>query len=128
MIYFISGHRDIKEEEFKLWYEPRLEDILGLDTEARFVVGDCKGVDQMAQAWLKDHILDKTRVTVYHMLEKPRVLEDKDFNTIGGFKGDIERDTAMTLSSDMDIAFIGKGRWTSGTAQNILRRYERDRL
>lgn len=128
MIYFISGHRDIKEEEFKLWYEPRLEDILSLDTEARFVVGDCKGVDQMAQVWLKDHILDKTRVTVYHMLEKPRVLEDRDFNTIGGFKGDIERDTAMTLSSDMDIAFIGKGRWTSGTAQNILRRYERDRL
>ena len=111
MIYFISGHRDIKEEEFKLWYEPRLENILGLDIEARFVVGDCKGVDQMAQAWLKDHILDKTRVTVYHMLEKPRILEDRNFNTIGGFKSDVERDTVMTLSSDMDIEFIGKGRY-----------------
>jgi hypothetical protein len=32
----------------------------------------------------------------------------------------------MTNSSDKDIAFIRKGRWTSGTAQNILRRYEKE--
>lgn len=32
---------------------------------------------------------------------------------------------AMTRNSDYDIAFIRKGKETSGTAQNILRRWTR---
>lgn len=40
-----------------------------------------------------------------------------------GFKSDEERDSAMTRDSDFDIAFIKDGRWNSGTAQNIKRRW-----
>ena len=42
----------------------------------------------------------------------------------GGYKSDIERDSAMTENSDYDIAFVKSGRWNSGTAQNIKRRFE----
>lgn len=122
-IYFISGHRDITEEEFKEWYIPELTKAAEEDSD--FVVGDCSGVDSMAQDWLRDNLKHHFRVTVFHMFEKPRHLASMLFNTSGGYDSDISRDSKMTESSDEDIAFIRKGRWTSGTAQNILRRYEK---
>jgi hypothetical protein len=124
MIYFISGHRDITPEDFQTYYAPIIYNALMNDRNAYFVVGDCEGVDSMAQDFLKE--LGAEHVTVYHMLESPRYLATPIFSTQGGYKSDVERDTAMTEASNKDIAFIGKGRWTSGTAQNILRRYERD--
>jgi hypothetical protein len=126
MIYFISGHRDIKKDEFYKWYVPELEKVLKNDLTATFVVGDYWGADKKAQDWLNKNLEDKSRVTVYHMFSEPRNLVSKSFRTKGGFHSDIERDAAMTNSSDKDIAFIRKGRWTSGTAQNILRRYEKE--
>lgn len=128
MVYFISGHRDLKKEEFKNWYEPCLETILEKDPWAKFVVGDCKGADQMAQEWLKNNIGTKENVTVYHMFARPRVLEDLSFKTSSGYSTDVERDSEMTRVSDKDVAFIGEKRWTSGTAQNLLRRFEKSRL
>lgn len=123
MIYFISGHRDITEEEFKTYYVPQLEDILQFEENCiQFVVGDYEGVDIIAQKWLLEHLNDKSRVTVYHMYDKPRNCASKKFKTKGGYKNDIERDSAMTEISDMDIAWIRKGKERSGTAQNILRR------
>ena len=58
------------------------------------------------------------------MYQEPRYLASSKFKTKGGYDSDISRDAAMTMESDMDIAFIRAGRWTSGTAQNILRRHE----
>ena len=80
-----------------------------------------EGVDFMAQEYLSEY---PERVTVYHMFDRPRNLYNPKFNTKGGYKTDVERDSAMTNESDKDIAFILRGLWTSGTAQNILRRYE----
>lgn len=62
-------------------------------------------------------------ITVYHMLKSPRYLANESIRTVGGFTSDTERDEAMTRDSDYDIAFIRKGKETSGTAQNILRRW-----
>lgn len=124
-IYFISGHRDITEKEFNEWYVPVLSKIIQSNEDYHFVVGDCEGVDSMAQNWLRDNLKCHAKVTVYHMFEKPRYLASMLFNTSGGYKDDISRDSAMTNVSNEDIAFIKKGRWTSGTAQNILRRYEK---
>ena len=95
------------------------------DIDYNFVVGDCVGVDSMAQDWLRDNLKCHSKVTVYHMFEKPRYLASMLFNTSGGYEDDIPRDSAMTEVSNEDIAFIRKGRWISGTAQNILRRYEK---
>lgn len=122
MVYFISGHRNIDQEFFDKYYKPLLEAVLQNDPFPKFVVGDCEGVDTMAQDWLEKNVT-KDIVTVYHMYDSPRH-NAGPFKTVGGFKSDIERDEAMTRNSDIDIAYIMKGRWTSGTAQNILRRYE----
>lgn len=122
--YFISGHRDITKEEFEKWYIPKLQKAI-MNCESNFVVGDCIGVDSMAQDWLNENIDNLQRVTVYHMFTEPRYISTLCFKTSGGYKSDVSRDTAMTIASDEDIAFIRKGRWTSGTAQNILRRYEK---
>ena len=123
-IYFISGHRDITQEEFDKFYVPVLKKAV-LDNNGLFILAECKGVDTMAQIWLKENIDNPKRVTVYHMYEHPRFLATNDFNTTGGFVSDIDRDSAMTRNSNIDIAFIRPGRWTSGTAQNLLRRFEK---
>lgn len=123
MTYFISGHRNITQEDFDKYYVPLINNALK-DKDVHFVVGDCEGADSMAQNYLKEKEI--LNVTVYHMFDSPRYLADEKFSSQGGFKSDVERDSAMTIVSQVDIAVIGIGRWTSGTAQNILRRYERE--
>ena len=120
-IYFISGHRDITQEEFDKYYLEILDKVAE-DASATFVVGDYEGVDFMAQQALAE-MVSPNRVTVYHMFDKPRHLASDKFNLKGGYKNDIDRDSAMTRESTDDIAWIRKGKETSGTAQNILRRY-----
>ena len=122
--YFISGHRDITEEEFERNYMPVLDYVLNTVPDCRFVVGDYFGVDIMAQNYLIDTLnIDQDRITVYHMFEAPRNINPKIENTVGGFESDRERDTAMTLASSEDIAFVRDNTKMSGTAENILRRY-----
>lgn len=118
--YFISGHLDVTPEEFTQHYVPALVDAIAGGHS--FVVGDARGCDTQAQralAILGDFV--RNRVTVYHMLEKPRNLEGQ-FKTVGGFKTDGERDQAMTAASDKDIAWVRPGREKSGTAKNLARR------
>lgn len=123
--YFISGHRDITDAEFEMYYQKKILDIVDNDPESLFVVGDYYGVDIMAQNYLLDVLkIDPKRITVYHMLETPRNKNEKVINLVGGFKTDEERDAAMTQNSFEDIAFVRDNTKLSGTAQNILRRYK----
>lgn len=124
VVYFISGHRNLSREEFLKAYKDQIDSAMS-NPNSKFVLAECEGVDSFAQDYLRDHLKNHKRVTVYHMFDSPRYLASKLFNTKGGYKTDIERDTAMTIDSNIDIAFIHKGAWTSGTAQNILRRYEK---
>jgi len=118
--YFVSGHRNITEEEFIQHYEPILWEKLN-EEGAKFVIGDCNGVDDMAQKYLK--AFDVKEIKVYHMFEEPRY--GNGLETVGGFVSDIDRDSAMTESSDEDIAWVRPGCEKSGTAQNIERRTKR---
>lgn len=121
--YFISGHRDITEQEFEANYKPILE-YLSMDQSIYFIVGDYHGADIMAQNYLLDTLLvDPKRVTVYHMNESPMNVNPNVVNLKGGFKSDDERDEAMTRDSFADIAFVRDIKKISGTAQNILRRH-----
>ena len=124
MIYFVSGHIDLTQEEFNKYYAPEIEKVLEKDPWAKFVVGDCKGVDTMAQELLRYLVKDPKSVTVHHIGTTPRNLASQDFNRVGGYKTDEERDAEMTGESDQDIAFIKPGRRKSGTAKNIVRRRE----
>lgn len=114
--YFVSGHRRITENEFLEHYINPIVDAI--EEGASFVVGDCPGVDEMVQNFLKRNKVEN--VTVYHMLESPRC--NAGFPTKGGFKSDVERDYNMTLASDDDIAWVRPGCERSGTGNNIDRR------
>lgn len=121
--YFISGHRDITEDEFEMYYKPSIENALDTISNCKFVIGDFEGADIMAQNYLLDVLnIDADRITVYHMLDKPRNVNSKVTQIIGGFENDEERDAAMTMASFEDIAFVRDHTKLSGTAQNILRR------
>ena len=113
--YFISGHLDLTEEEFELHYRPRIDQAI--EAGCSFVVGDARGADAMAL----DYLFGKTEnVTVFHMFVEPR--NNPGFDTHGGFECDMERDEALTASSNEDIAWVKPGRQESGTAKNVLRR------
>jgi len=117
-IAFVSGHLDVTKEEFNEFYIPKItESVKNGDF---FVVGDADGADKLAQKLLSKYKCGPY-VSVYHMLESPRNNEG-NFDTVGGFKSDNERDTAMTKNSDYDIAWIRPGKEQSGTAKNIERR------
>lgn len=120
--FFISGHRQITEEEFENNYKtPILLSISKYD--AYFIIGDYWGVDVMAQDYLINILnYNPQKITVYHMFDKPRYFNKKIQNFSGGYTSDDERDNAMTVNSDEDIAFVRNPYFLSGTAQNILRR------
>lgn len=122
--FFISGHRDITIDEFNTLYKDKIKQVIK-DYNAYFVVGDYEGVDILAQDYLINELkYDANKITVYFMGDIPNKINSKIKNLSGGYQNDIDRDTAMTNASDEDIAYVRKDRWTSGTAQNILRRYE----
>jgi hypothetical protein len=120
--YFISGHRDITDDEFSI-YKQKIDEVLEHTPDAYFVVGDYQGVDIMSQNYLIERNVNPINITVYHMFTEPRNINPNIANVIGGFKTDEERDAAMTAISKHDIAFVRKHTKLSGTAQNILRRH-----
>lgn len=125
--YFISGHRNITQEEFNNNYGKYLTDLLTKTpstANVRFIMGDYYGVDIMAQHYLIDVLnFPPERICVYHMFDKPRNIHPLIDNRVGGFTSDEERDAAMTRDSDFDIAFVRNHNKWSGTGANILRRH-----
>lgn len=118
MIYFISGHRNLNDNEFDTHYKSLID--YAIKTNGYFVVGDYYGLDIKAQEYLKGKVPD-SHVTVYHMFDSPKNYVD-GFNKKGGYSLDEERDAAMTRDSDIDIAWARYKE--SGTARNIERREE----
>ncbi|HYF62560.1 MAG TPA: hypothetical protein VD886_07075 [Herpetosiphonaceae bacterium] len=114
--FFISGHLDLTAAEFTEHYQPLLD--AALLEGAAFVVGDARGADALAQAYLAGKT---ARVTVYHMLAAPRHNLGQ-FPLCGGFAADGDRDAAMTAASTDDLAWVRPGREKSGTARNLQRR------
>lgn len=114
---FISGHRDVTNDEFKIHYAPLID--LAVKNKDRIVVGDYHGVDIMAQKYLD--YLGYDDVIVYHMFQKPRNSVDR-YPVRGGYISDEDRDSAMTRDSDYDIAWVRAGKEKSGTQQNLDRR------
>jgi hypothetical protein len=112
----ISGHLDLTPQEFETHYKPLIDEAIAKGCS--FIVGDARGTDALAQAYLASH---DAEVTVYHMFESPRNNKG-NFPVQGGYLSDDERDAAMTAASDFDIAWVRPGRENSGTARNLARR------
>jgi hypothetical protein len=113
---FVSGHLDLGDEEFALYYVPQI--AAACARGCTFVVGDARGADLLFQRHA--HALGLA-VTVFHMFAAPRH-NAGGFATVGGFDGDDARDAAMTAASELDIAWVRPGRERSGTARNLRRR------
>lgn len=116
---FVSGHLNLTEEEFKLHYAKKI--TIAYRLGHTIVIGDAGGCDEMAQRFLNTLTKSRSKIFVYHMLDKARN-NPCGYPVIGGFKSDNSRDKAMTEASDYDIAWCRKGIDKSGTAKNILRR------
>ena len=114
---FISGHRNLTEEEFNNFYKPVIDNAI-LNKHV-FYVCDYIGADFMAQKYLKS--LNYPDVIVVHMLESPRNYVG-DYIQIGGFTSDEERDSFCTSITDYDIAWCRIP--GSGTERNLKRREE----
>lgn len=120
--FFISGHVDATYKEFMEIYAPAIKKAIE-SYDADFYIGDCDGVDILAQNYLVDILnVNPNRITVCHMLEKPTNLNPKIKNVVSNFKTHEERDSFMTSMTDEDIAFVRDGKEQSGTAKNLIRR------
>lgn len=117
-VIFISGHLDLTQEEFDLYYKDRIKAVF--EEGSTFIVGDAPGADFMAQTYLRS--LKCSNVVVYHIGHSPRN-SYPEFWLFGGFISDLERDSSMTRASNEDIAWVRPGRENSGTAKNLRRRY-----
>jgi hypothetical protein len=123
MVYFISGHRDLTEKEFKLYYHKYILNYILKNNLSDFIVGDYFGCDRMAIDYLYS-LKQKYKgisITIYHIGDNCSY-NPYNFKTKGGFLNDHDRDSHLTLDSDVDIAWIRSGYKYSGTSQNILRR------
>ncbi|AGF85328.1 hypothetical protein QJ854_gp454 [Moumouvirus goulette] len=135
-IYFISGHTDLTEQEFNLLYRNIIIEAT-TNPDNKFVMGNAPGVDFMAQKLLIEILGNDAynRITVFHRGNDPGTIADPKLKTKGGFKSHNEKDAAMTMISDIDIAFVRSfeeskklygekfnSNRISGTQKNILRR------
>ena len=123
--YFIFGYEDITPNEFEMYYQSVIGSTASYNEDARFIVGDKDGLDIMAQNYLVELIaVDPARITVYHVGDEPKNLNEKIKNIRGGFKDDDAVNIAMTNASAHDIAFIRDEGESSFITRNILRRFK----
>lgn len=126
--YFISGHRNLTENEFEFYYIPTISNIVANNPNAKFVIGDSCGCDIMAQNYLINVLgVNPGNITVYCVGDAPEYVSPEIIYFKTNFKDHDEKDSAMTKASFEDIAFVRDWKVMSGTAQNILRRYSFDR-
>ena len=134
---FISGHRNITESEFKTHYTKlidqyiewaKTESHLG-DKHLTFYVGDCEGCDKMAIYYLVGKLCRNIKLVICS-LKKPfngqinySLCQNENITVIKEFTTHDERDAYMTKNTIYDNMWVRPGEWTSGTAQNFVRRH-----
>ena len=123
MRYFVSGHRDLTQEEFNKYYIPLIQKVINEDTQAEFIVGDWEGCDSMFVEYIKDYpnIIVNVCYKSNNVNYEPRVPRRQGVAIF--LPTYDECDEYMTYDSDFDIAWIRPGREDSHTAKNIKRRY-----
>lgn len=135
---FISGHRNLTENEFNKYYINKISEYIKwctvdeLFTQPKvvtFYVGDCNGCDSMAIRYLLPCLNKRVKLVIcslkdtfdgqidYTHINNENVTLLKEFNTHE------ERDMYMTNNTKFDILWVRPNEWTSGTAQNFVRRH-----
>lgn len=121
---YIFGPGCARFEDFvKLYAEPLW--LLPYEDDESFIVCDFRGVDTLVMELLKTRT---TRVSVYHIGERPRYLPDRyrtkvsSWQLEGGFATDEARDDAAIEACTHFLAYTHpSARESSGTKRNIKR-------
>ena len=79
MIYFISGHRDITEEEFEKYYIPAIYSAYHNQDFEGFVVGDYEGVDKTAMDFITENL--PCGVVIYHIVQETLLKMNQELAT-----------------------------------------------
>lgn len=134
---FISGHRNITEYEFNTHYTKLIDEYIDWvnaisplgDKCLTFYVGDCEGCDKMTIYYLISKLCHNIKLVICS-LKRPFVgqidyslCQNDNITVIKKFITHEERDSYMTSNTTCDIMWIRPGQWTSGTAQNFVRRH-----
>ena len=120
---YLFGNGNISFADFKTHYEAVIQPYLN-DETVHFSLCDFRGTDTLAMELLK---CTTSRVSVYHIGERPRYLPDKfktkvgDWKIIGGFENDAQRDREVIQNCTHFIAvdFNSDEKRTSGTQKNM---------
>ena len=134
---FVSGHRDIDQQEFSAHYHYQLNTAAARGDV--FVVGNAEGADTLAVRYLLDELkLEPSRITIHIYGSHPCEFRTRGVNIRNDrHPSATARDAFMTSCSEYDIAWVrpeeacrlkyGKkyypGRAT-GTGNNLVRRVE----
>ncbi|MNJ91886.1 hypothetical protein D3C87_95410 [compost metagenome] len=120
---YLFGNGNISFADFKIHYEEIMNRYLD-DETVHFSLCDFRGTDALAMEVLK---CTTSRVSVYHIGERPRYLPDKfrtkvsGWKIIGGFENDEQRDREVIQNCTHFIAidFNSDEKRISGTQKNI---------
>lgn len=105
MTVFISGHTNLKDEEFDIHYKPALD---SLKTE-KVLIGNAYGADKMAFDYLISKGYPKHLITIFcygRTSVPPDYYTSKNVTVIDEFKSYTSRDAYMTNNSDYDILWV----------------------
>jgi hypothetical protein len=115
---YVFGNGTCSFKNFVKHYTPLLEEY----AEHQWILCDFRGLDTLAQEWLKTV---SSNVTIVHCFEQPRYLADKSLELVkdwiikGGFQSDKERDDWCINECDAFIAFDFVENRKSGTKKLI---------
>lgn len=122
---YLFGNGNTSFADFRTHYEEIINRYLD-DESVHFSLCDFRGTDTLSMELLK---CTTSRVSVYHIGERPRYLPDKfktkvsEWKILGGFENDEQRDLEVIRHCTHFIAvdFNSDGKRTSGTQKNIDR-------
>lgn len=135
---FISGHRNISEEEFETHYKSKIDHFihwinhsdsyLNSPKKLTFYIGDCDGCDKMAINYIISKLSRNIKLVICSLKEPFEgqidysLCSNDNITVIKEFDTHEDRDTYMTVNTNYDILWIRQNEWGSGTAQNFVRR------
>lgn len=120
---YIFGNGNISFDNFERYYKKPLQVLLKKE-DVEFLICDFRGTDTLVMELLKNYT---SKVTIYHIGEKPRYFPDKYKTNVGqwrikrGFKSDEDRDAEAIndCSHFLAIDFNSDDSRKSGTKKNI---------
>lgn len=120
---YVFGNGNISFGDFIGYYEVHLRSLVAISGTS-FIVCDFRGVDTLTMEFLKS---ETENVSIYHIGDRPRYIPDRfrtkvsQWEFVGGFKTDIERDSAAieNCTHFLAIDFNSDEARKSGTKRNI---------